>query len=88
MTGDPVMAQDLTQETYLRAIRALPSFRADASARTWLLSIARRTWPAISGSVSGLKGTMSSMRFRKSPRSLQTSTSGRRTSVPGGCIRF
>ncbi|HVM67423.1 MAG TPA: sigma-70 family RNA polymerase sigma factor [Acidimicrobiales bacterium] len=35
-------ADDLTQETYMRAWRALPQFRADASARTWLLCIARR----------------------------------------------
>ncbi len=35
-------ADDLTQETYLRAIPALARFRADGSARTWLLSIARR----------------------------------------------
>lgn len=37
-------ADDLTQETYLRVIRALPNFAAHAPARTWLLSIARRTW--------------------------------------------
>lgn len=36
-------ADDLTQETYLRAVRALPAFRGDSSGRTWLLSIARRT---------------------------------------------
>jgi RNA polymerase sigma-70 factor, ECF subfamily len=41
--GDRHRADDLTQETYLRALRALSSFRADASARTWLLAIARRT---------------------------------------------
>lgn len=35
-------ADDLTQETYLRAVTALPRFRADSSARTWLLVIARR----------------------------------------------
>lgn len=35
-------ADDLTQDTYIRAVRALPKFRADSSARTWLLSIARR----------------------------------------------
>jgi RNA polymerase sigma-70 factor (ECF subfamily) len=34
-------ADDLTQETFVRAVRALPSFRGDASARTWLLTIAR-----------------------------------------------
>jgi RNA polymerase sigma-70 factor, ECF subfamily len=35
-------ADDLTQETYLRAIRALPRFRGDAHARLWLLAVARR----------------------------------------------
>ena len=34
-------ADDLTQDTYVRAFRALPSFRGDSSARTWLLAIAR-----------------------------------------------
>ena len=36
-------ADDLTQETFYRALRALPAFRAESGARTWLLSIARRT---------------------------------------------
>ena len=36
-------ADDVTQEVFLRAYRALPAFRGDSSARTWLLSIARRT---------------------------------------------
>jgi RNA polymerase sigma-70 factor (ECF subfamily) len=35
-------ADDVTQDVYLRAWRALPAFRGDASARTWLLVIARR----------------------------------------------
>lgn len=35
-------ADDLTQETYLRAFRALPSYQARASARTWLFGIAKR----------------------------------------------
>jgi RNA polymerase sigma-70 factor (ECF subfamily) len=39
---DEGSADDLTQETYLRVFRALPSFRGESSARTWLLSIARR----------------------------------------------
>ena len=37
------LADDVTQEVYLRAYRALPAFRGDSTARTWLLSIARRT---------------------------------------------
>lgn len=36
------LAEDATQDAYLRAIRALPSYRGEASGRTWLLSIARR----------------------------------------------
>lgn len=40
--ADPGSADDLTQETFLRAIRSLPRFTGRSSARTWLLSIARR----------------------------------------------
>lgn len=40
---DPGAADDLTQETYLRAFKALPGFEARSSVRTWLLGIARRT---------------------------------------------
>ncbi len=39
--GDRRDADDLTQEVYLRALPALASFRAESSARTWLLQIAR-----------------------------------------------
>jgi len=34
-------ADDLTQETFARALRALRRYRGDASVRTWILSIAR-----------------------------------------------
>jgi RNA polymerase sigma-70 factor (ECF subfamily) len=40
--GDRAVADDLTQETYLRAFRALPGFAARSSVLTWLLAIARR----------------------------------------------
>ncbi|MFV2103932.1 sigma-70 family RNA polymerase sigma factor [Micromonospora sp. LOL_024] len=40
--ASPGEADDLAQETYLRAMRSLPSFAGRSSARTWLLSIARR----------------------------------------------
>lgn len=38
----PTDLEDLTQETYLRALRALPGFAGRSSARTWLYAIARR----------------------------------------------
>jgi RNA polymerase sigma-70 factor (ECF subfamily) len=41
--GDRAHADDLTQEVFLRALPAIEEFRADASARTWLLRIARNT---------------------------------------------
>ncbi|WP_231639593.1 RNA polymerase sigma factor SigC [Mycobacterium sp. Marseille-P9652] len=40
--SDAGNADDLTQETFLRAIGAIERFSARSSARTWLLSIARR----------------------------------------------
>ncbi|RKN34205.1 sigma-70 family RNA polymerase sigma factor [Micromonospora musae] len=38
----PSEADDLAQETFLRAVRSLPSFAGRSSARTWLFTIARR----------------------------------------------
>ena len=40
--ADRQVAEDLTQETYLRALPALRRFEGRSSLRTWLLSIARR----------------------------------------------
>jgi RNA polymerase sigma-70 factor, ECF subfamily len=40
---DRNQADDLTQETYLRALRGVRTFRGQCAARVWLLSIARRT---------------------------------------------
>lgn len=42
--ADTDRADDLTQETYLRVIKALPRFAARSSARTWILALARHTW--------------------------------------------
>jgi RNA polymerase sigma-70 factor (ECF subfamily) len=44
---DAGLAEDLTQETFVRAWRAAGRFRPEASVRTWLLEIAkRRGWSA------------------------------------------
>lgn len=42
--SSPDTADDLTQETFLRVLGALPRFAARSSARTWILSLAHRTW--------------------------------------------
>jgi RNA polymerase sigma-70 factor (ECF subfamily) len=43
-TGDPVLAEDLTQETLVRVLRGLPRFRGDAALRTWARRIALNVW--------------------------------------------
>ncbi|WP_405392049.1 sigma-70 family RNA polymerase sigma factor [Streptomyces sp. NBC_01102] len=43
LSPDPQAADDLTQDTFLRALGSLHRFEGRSSARTWLLSIARRT---------------------------------------------
>nr|WP_307853741.1 sigma-70 family RNA polymerase sigma factor [Streptomyces sp. RG38] len=40
--ADPQSADDLAQDTFLRALGSLHRFEGRSSARTWLLSIARR----------------------------------------------
>ncbi len=52
---DPASADDLTQDTYLRAIPALGKYRGDAPVRTWLLAIARRACAAEISSRSRLR---------------------------------
>jgi RNA polymerase sigma-70 factor (ECF subfamily) len=41
VVGDPTMAEDVTQEGFVKAYRALPRFREDGSFRPWLLQIVR-----------------------------------------------
>ena len=41
---DRAMAEDMTQEAFVRAYRALPRFRSDAAFGTWLTAIALNTY--------------------------------------------
>jgi RNA polymerase sigma-70 factor, ECF subfamily len=41
MVRDEDVAQDLTQDTFVRAFQSLGSFRAEAQLTTWILTIAR-----------------------------------------------
>jgi RNA polymerase sigma factor (sigma-70 family) len=42
VAGNRAEAEDLTQETFVRACHAVLRFRGDSSVRTWLFGIARR----------------------------------------------
>jgi len=43
IAGDPDLAQDISQDAFLKAFRALRGFRGDAAFRTWLLTITANT---------------------------------------------
>lgn len=43
MLKDATAAEDALQETFIAAMKAYPSFRGEASVKTWLFSIARNT---------------------------------------------
>jgi len=43
LSGDAHGAEDLTQDTFLRALHNLPQFAGRSGARTWLMTIARRS---------------------------------------------
>jgi RNA polymerase sigma-70 factor (ECF subfamily) len=44
LTHDPTEAEDLVQETYLRAVRAFDRLVPDSNPKSWLLTIMRNTW--------------------------------------------
>ena len=51
---DESLAEELTEQVFFQALKALPKFRGDSDIRTWLCSIARnryrtgtRPWPFI-----------------------------------------
>lgn len=51
MISDPAEVEDVAQETFIKAYRALPQFRGDSSFYTWLYRIAinsARNWQAAS----------------------------------------
>lgn len=44
LSRDPALAQDLVQETFLRAWRAMDSLQSPDAAKSWLLTILRREY--------------------------------------------
>ena len=44
LSGEPSVAEDLTQEVFLRALRAESGYRAQGQEEAWLFRIARNLW--------------------------------------------
>lgn len=44
LSGDYNLAEELTQDTFYRALLSLPKFRQESSVKTWLYAIARNTY--------------------------------------------
>lgn len=44
LTNEPHAAEDLLQETFVRALLSIRSFRGDSTVKTWLCGIARNLW--------------------------------------------
>lgn len=44
LCGDDAAAQDITQETFLRAMKSATQFRGNSSLYTWLCAIAKNHW--------------------------------------------
>jgi len=44
LSRNPVVAADLVQETYLRALKAKTSLRAGSNVKGWLFTILRNIW--------------------------------------------
>lgn len=42
--GDPDIADDITQETFYKAMKSLKAFRGECDIRTWLCRIAKNTY--------------------------------------------
>ena len=44
LSRDPQVAEEITQETFFKALRSLDRFRGDSSMKSWLCAIAKNLW--------------------------------------------
>lgn len=44
LTRDEARSEELTQETFFKALQAIDRFRGESSVKTWLCAIARNCW--------------------------------------------
>ncbi len=55
LSGEEHIAQEITAETFLKALRAIDGFRGECDLRTWLCQIAKNAWLAYLKKQSGLQ---------------------------------
>ena len=44
LSRDPLTAEEITQETFFKALKHIDAFRGDSSIRSWLCQIAKNAW--------------------------------------------
>lgn len=44
MSGDPAIAEDITQETFFKALKEVDNFKGNCSVKTWLCQIAKNLY--------------------------------------------
>ena len=44
LTGSKALAEDITQETFMKAMKSIRGFKGDCDVRTWLFQIAKNTY--------------------------------------------
>ena len=44
LSRNPHVAEEITQETFFKALRSLAQFRGDSSVKSWLCAIAKNIW--------------------------------------------
>ena len=44
LSKNPHVAEEITQETFFKALRSLDQFRGDSSVKSWLCAIAKNIW--------------------------------------------
>lgn len=77
LSGDSQLADDLVQETFLRAMSTVHLFQGRGSARAWILTIARRTV------VDSLRRAASRPRVSDTPDWQRTVERGQQRDLPG-----
>lgn len=65
---DRASADDLTQDTYLRAMRSIQTYRGDSDPSRWLVTIARRVCAEEIGRRQRDRNTVTQLSTRRAPR--------------------